>query len=488
MSSEDSPEPDEQWGTTTLSEDSPTYCAEDPPPVDTKNLRGEVGENRTETWGNATEEIDDGESTESPESTAEQSLYPDAVLTDNQETRELDDVLHTAELYYTDVIRHNLLGNPQFDTEKYAAVFGCAAIVAARRVHDAPIRTAELATALDLKQSLILKKYIELCGELGLETMPVSPRTYLDRFTRQLPLADGATELAYEIYDAVEGTSVENGYQPAAMAAGTIYAANVIGPKTVMQEDLISTSGLSEFSVRGVYKDVLLAFADHHGVEDKETIRNGYAAEIARLFDSTTALATEQAPDQTYPDSEYNFVCPDCDHTESQFRSYADLYRHAILTHPVREVANHRYEKANCAVSQDSPLPNDNPPEPEQCPYCGIRFPTELSLDIHHARAHPEMDSNRLREDYERRMNYVCPDCENSYRTFHALNCHAGHMHPGVELANPDDYAVDEHKAPVTDISTQQVIEQNSPAHLIARMTGDSTLETTDISGVPTWP
>ena len=150
-----------------------------------------------------------------------------------------------------------------------------AAIYMSCREQDVPYVIEDISEKSSSNKDSIGKTYRYLAKELGLGFEPKNPKSFIDKYVRDVNsirvsennevLGDDVNNRSKEILDLAEEKKLISGKSPSGLAAASIYlAAKQLGYKKVRQVDLVNIADVSELTVRERYKEQQKAWNEYH--------------------------------------------------------------------------------------------------------------------------------------------------------------------------------------------------------------------------------
>lgn len=163
----------------------------------------------------------------------------------------------TAAVLYRRAVDEDLLPGRSIEAVATACLY------AAARQHGTPrtFATFESVSRVDIDRAR--RAYRSLSRELALEIAPPDPVQYVGRFASQLELSDEAERVAREMLEAAKADGIHVGKNPAGLAASAIYAAARLTNERVTQKTIDERTGVSEFTIRARYQELLEAYGPH---------------------------------------------------------------------------------------------------------------------------------------------------------------------------------------------------------------------------------
>ncbi|WP_121743564.1 transcription initiation factor IIB [Natronorubrum halophilum] len=140
-----------------------------------------------------------------------------------------------------------------------------ACLYAAARQHGT-LRTIDTFESVSrIEKRPFQRAYRYLSNELGLEIAPVDPVQYLSQFASALEVSDEAEHVARDILEAAKIDGVHIGKSPPGLAASALYAAARLTNEHITQKTIDETVGVSEFTIRNRYQELLDAYGAQSG-------------------------------------------------------------------------------------------------------------------------------------------------------------------------------------------------------------------------------
>ncbi|THE65625.1 transcription initiation factor IIB 2 [Salinadaptatus halalkaliphilus] len=162
----------------------------------------------------------------------------------------------TAAVIYRQAVDEGLLPGRSIEAMTTASLY-----IAARQ-HGTPRTPATVESVSRIDNAAIQRAYRYLSRELELEIAPTDPMQHLRPFASALEVSDEATHLAQDILEAAKDDEIHIGKSPAGLAASAIYAAARLTNEHVTQETVDERTGVSEFTVRNRYQELLDVYGE----------------------------------------------------------------------------------------------------------------------------------------------------------------------------------------------------------------------------------
>lgn len=165
----------------------------------------------------------------------------------------------TAAVIYRQAVDEELLPGRSIEAMATASLY------AAARQHGTPRTLDTFESVSRVEKQPIQRAYRYLSSELGLEIAPADPVQYLGQFASELEVSDEAERVARDILEAAKADGVHIGKSPAGLAASALYAAARLTNEHITQKTVDETIGVSEFTIRNRYQELLDAYGAHGG-------------------------------------------------------------------------------------------------------------------------------------------------------------------------------------------------------------------------------
>lgn len=163
----------------------------------------------------------------------------------------------TAAVLYRRAVDEELLPGRSIEAVATACLY------AAARQHGTPRTWPRFESVSRVEIGRVQRAYRYLSRELGLEIAPADPLQYLGQFASALSISDEAEHVAREILETAKGEGIHVGKSPAGLAASAIYAAARLTNERVTQKTIDEATGVSEFTIRNRYQELLDAYGPH---------------------------------------------------------------------------------------------------------------------------------------------------------------------------------------------------------------------------------
>ncbi|SFC59327.1 transcription initiation factor TFIIB [Halobiforma haloterrestris] len=172
-----------------------------------------------------------------------------------------DPCRETAAVIYRRAVEEDLLPGRSIEAMATASLY------AAARQHGTPRTFVAFDSVSRVDDQPVKRAYRYLSGELDLEIAPPDPEQYLRPFASDLGVTDETERLAREILEAAKAAELHIGKSPAGIAAAAIYAAGRLTNDRVTQETIDETTGVSKFTIRNRYQELLEAYGIYEETE-----------------------------------------------------------------------------------------------------------------------------------------------------------------------------------------------------------------------------
>ena len=153
--------------------------------------------------------------------------------------------------YYRSAAEKNLIRGRSIDSVAAASLY------AALRTSGIPRSLEEIATVSKADRREIGRVYKVVSHELGLSLAPVTPESYIPRFSSRLRLAPQTEALALNFVKEAVLREVVSGKDPKSVAAAALYIACILRGETRTQRDVSEATGVTEVTIRNRYKELV---------------------------------------------------------------------------------------------------------------------------------------------------------------------------------------------------------------------------------------
>jgi len=136
--------------------------------------------------------------------------------------------------------------------------FAAGSVYAVCRCRSLPYSTHEIADVARCTEQALTNAYSILNVELGLETAIQTPHDLLPKFANELDIPQAARQRARELAERASDEGLDNGRNPAGLAAATLYLATQDHELSITQADLVDVADVSIVTLRA-RRDELLA-------------------------------------------------------------------------------------------------------------------------------------------------------------------------------------------------------------------------------------
>ena len=134
--------------------------------------------------------------------------------------------------------------------------FAAASVYAACRCNDLPWTMRELGESARVSRDRVANAYGVMNRELGLPTAVQSPSRYVPRFATELDVADRVRRTAEALAERAMESKLDNGRNPAGLAAACLYEAAQRHDDGVSQRELGECADVSPMTVRNRWREV----------------------------------------------------------------------------------------------------------------------------------------------------------------------------------------------------------------------------------------
>ena len=132
-----------------------------------------------------------------------------------------------------------------------------ACLYAALRTSGVPRSLEEVAQVSKVSRREIGRVYKVVAQELGLTLAPVSPESYIPRFSSRLRLKPETEALALQFVKEAVLREVVSGKDPKSVAAAALYIAGILKGEARTQRDVSEATGVTEVTIRNRYKELV---------------------------------------------------------------------------------------------------------------------------------------------------------------------------------------------------------------------------------------
>ncbi|ELY72738.1 transcription initiation factor IIB [Natronobacterium gregoryi] len=160
----------------------------------------------------------------------------------------------TAAIIYRQAVDADLLLGRSIEAVATASLY------AAARQHGTPRTFSTFESVSRVDEPPIKRAYRQLSSDLGLEMAPPDPDHYLRQFTSSLGVSEETERVARDVLAAAKEEQLHVGKNPAGVAAAAIYAAGRLTNEHVTQETIDDATGVSKFTIRNRYQELLDAY------------------------------------------------------------------------------------------------------------------------------------------------------------------------------------------------------------------------------------
>jgi transcription initiation factor TFIIB len=162
-------------------------------------------------------------------------------------------VQEVAGKYYRQASEKNLIRGRSIDSVAASSLY------AALRTSGIPRSLEEIAEVSRVDRREIGRVYKVLAHELGLTLAPVSPQSYIPRFSSRLRLDPKTEALALSFVKEAVQREVVSGKDPKSVAAAALYIACILKGEPRTQRDVSEATGVTEVTIRNRYKELVTA-------------------------------------------------------------------------------------------------------------------------------------------------------------------------------------------------------------------------------------
>ena len=144
-----------------------------------------------------------------------------------------------------------------------------ACVYAACRSYNIPRTLDEISAASDVERKEIGRTYRFIIRKIGIKVTPSSPKNYISRFASVLNLSPKTQNETLRILKKAEISELTSGRGPAGIAAAALYVAALLNDEKKTQREVADVAGITEFTIRNRYKELL----EKLELEDKVKIK-----------------------------------------------------------------------------------------------------------------------------------------------------------------------------------------------------------------------
>jgi len=160
-------------------------------------------------------------------------------------------VLETACVIYRRAVKERLIRGRSIQSVTAAALY-----MACRQCH--VTRTLEEIVGISTASKKdIGRSYRFMIKELEMFVPPVSPRSYISRFSNELEMAGKAEIIALLILKRAQKTLLTSGRGPTGIAAAATYIASVLLNERKTQREISENADVTEVTIRNRYKELM---------------------------------------------------------------------------------------------------------------------------------------------------------------------------------------------------------------------------------------
>ena len=160
-------------------------------------------------------------------------------------------VLETACVIYRRAVRKRLIRGRSIQSVTAAALYmACRQCNVTRTLEE--VGGVSPATKKDIGRS-----YRFMIKELEMFVPPISPASYISRFSNQLELAGKAEMIALDILKSAREALLTSGRGPTGIAAATTYIASVLLNEKKTQREISENANVTEVTIRNRYKELM---------------------------------------------------------------------------------------------------------------------------------------------------------------------------------------------------------------------------------------
>lgn len=160
-------------------------------------------------------------------------------------------VLEIAGRYYRQATEKNLIRGRSIDAVAAASLY------AALRQSGVPRSLEEIAEVARVGRREVGRVYKVLAQELGIALAPVSPESYIPRFSSRLRINPLTEALALKFVKEAVLQEVVSGKDPKSVAAAALYIACILKGEPRTQRDVSEATGVTEVTIRNRYKELV---------------------------------------------------------------------------------------------------------------------------------------------------------------------------------------------------------------------------------------
>lgn len=135
-----------------------------------------------------------------------------------------------------------------------------ASVYAACRVDNESYALSEISKTSHTSQRELAQTYADISKDLGLNTDPVDPKTYVGRYYSDLGLTEEEEHYAKEIISETE--SLLSGRSPSGFAAAAVYSAALLTNRGRTQSEVSSVAEVSVETIRSNYQLQITELSD----------------------------------------------------------------------------------------------------------------------------------------------------------------------------------------------------------------------------------
>jgi transcription initiation factor TFIIB len=125
--------------------------------------------------------------------------------------------------------------------------------------NDIPKTLEEIGDVTGIDKKEIAKNARFVARQLNLKVLPISPVSYIARFSSSLKVKPSTQTTAVKLIEKCQKIGLTSGKSPKGIAAASIYIASLLNAERKTQSKISEVSGVTEVTIRNRYKELVKA-------------------------------------------------------------------------------------------------------------------------------------------------------------------------------------------------------------------------------------
>ncbi len=125
--------------------------------------------------------------------------------------------------------------------------------------NDSPRTLEEISEVTGLEKKEVAKNSRFVARQLNIKVLPVSPITYIARFSSELKISPATQTKAVKLIERAQKVGLTSGKSPKGVAAASIYVSSLLNAERKTQSKISEISGVTEVTIRNRYKELVRA-------------------------------------------------------------------------------------------------------------------------------------------------------------------------------------------------------------------------------------